>query len=123
MKSLSEILNEAIQDNEDTIITNSRIETNKKLAEKITHKFDHAKNTIDGSFYDNLGQKLEAGDIVVTINDTLSLIGCITNMQDPEDKECMLVYIPHYGEKSIKSIKSIFPFDVIKLENPIKYSK
>lgn len=99
--------------------TNSgKLEVNKKLTEKLWQKFNAAKNTVGDDFYDNLGQKLELGDIVVTINDALSFIGCITNMRDPEDKECMMVYIPHY-----KKEKSTFPFDVIKLSEPEKLLK
>ena len=114
MKNLSE----SILDDDQTIKNKIYLHAHTKLAEKLAQKFEKAKNNVGDDFYDNLGQKLELGDIVVTINDTFSVIGCITNMRDPDDKECMMIYFPYYQTE-----KSIFPFDVIKLDRPEKYLK
>lgn len=90
----------------------------RRLAEKLAEKFDHAKNSVGKWSYDNLGHKLEEYDIIVTINTTVSNIGIITQLQDPDDPECMMAYIP-----SKKEEVSIYPFDVIKLDDPEKLLK
>lgn len=99
--------------------TNSgSVAVKRKLAEKLAEKFDHAKNSVGKWSYDNLGHKLEEYDIIITINTTVSNIGIITQLQDPDDEECMMVYIP-----SKKGEISIYPFDVIKLDDPEKLLK
>ena len=90
----------------------------RKLAEKLAEKFDNAKNSVGKWSYDNLGHKLEEYDIIITINTTVSNIGIITQLQDPDDAECIMVYIPSKKEEI-----SIYPFDVIKLDDPEKLLK
>ena len=116
MKSLVDLIKESILDNDETVITNTYMEANRAIAEKLAKKFDHAKNFVGKWSYDNLGHKLEEYDIIITINTTVSNIGIITQLQDPDDEECMMVYIPSKREEV-----SIYPFDVIKIENPKKY--
>lgn len=99
--------------------TNSgSVAVKRKLVEKLAEKFDHAKNSVGKWSYDNLGHKLEEYDIIITINTTVSNIGIITQLQDPDDEECMMVYIPR-----LKGEISIYPFDVIKLDDPEKLLK
>lgn len=99
--------------------TNSgSVAVKRKLAEKLAEKFERAKNSVGKWSYDNLGHKLEEYDIIITINTTISDIGIITQLQDPDDEECILVYIP----KSDIEI-SMYPHNVIKLDDPEKLLK
>lgn len=90
----------------------------RKLAEKLAKKFDYSKNSDGKWFYDNLGHKLEEYDIIITINKRISDIGIITQLQDPDDEECILVYIPNKDDEI-----SMYPHDVIKLDDPEKLLK
>lgn len=90
----------------------------RKLAEKLAEKFERAKNSVGKWSYDNLGHKLEEYDIIITINSTVSNIGIITQLPDPDDEECILVYIPNKNDEI-----SILPHNVIKLDDPEKLLK
>ena len=83
--------------------------TRKKLSEKISRVFEGIK----APGRDALNQKLEVGDIVITIDTTNTVVGCVTNKKDPNDEGCIIIYVPRKGREI-----SIYAFKVIKLENP-----
>lgn len=91
---------------------------NRKLAEKLSKKIDNSKNSVSKEVYDCFGHKLEENDIIITINCYNSDIGVISNLQVPDDKDCILVYLP------IRDIEiRVFHFNVIKLDDPEKLLK
>ena len=109
MKSLTAKLNEAIQDNDETVLTNSRIEANKKIADELV---DRLSTTPRGK-QDILCRNFKVGDIVLRNGNRP---GVVLSLDSKAGKKIIRVYDSYTDEEEDINI-----FDLMILIDPIKY--
>lgn len=109
MKSLTTKLNEAIQDSEDTIITNSRIETSKKIASDLVNKL----NAIPHGKQDILGRNFKVGDIILRNGNHP---GVVLSLDSEVGKKFIRIYNSYTDKEEDVNI-----FDLMILIDPINY--
>lgn len=109
MKSLTTKLNEAINDNDETVLTNSRIEANKKIASDLVNKFNatpHGKQDI-------LCRNFKVGDIVLRNGNHP---GVVLSLDSEVGKKFIRIYNSYTDKEEDVNI-----FDLMILIDPINY--